>query len=79
MDLLQRGSNIFQMGGSNFFQGGGGGPNANFYRNPYKFSGGSIPPLEITKLAQISKLHGLDLLPFLMLHCLDSMTALLLC
>ena len=27
MDLLQRGSNIFQMGGggSNFFQGGGGG------------------------------------------------------
>ena len=22
-------------GGSNFFPGGGGGPNANFYRNPY--------------------------------------------
>ena len=37
MDLLQRGSNIFQMGG---------GPNASFYRNPYNFSGGSIPPLD---------------------------------
>ena len=30
---IQRGSIIFQ-GVSNFFQGGGG-PNANFFRNPY--------------------------------------------
>ena len=30
---IQRGSIIFQGGGSNFFQGGGG-PNANFFRNP---------------------------------------------
>ena len=28
---------IFQGGGSNFFQGGGG-PNANFYRNPYNYN-----------------------------------------
>ena len=38
---------------SNFLQGGGGGPNANFYRNPYTyllFSRGSVrtpyPPLD---------------------------------
>ena len=40
-------------GVSNFFQGGGGGSNANFYRNPYTymlFSRGSVrtpyPPLD---------------------------------
>ena len=32
---IQRGSNIFQGGGSNFYQVGGGGWNATFYRNPY--------------------------------------------
>ena len=30
---IQRGSNIFQA--VQLFPGGGGGPNANFYRNPY--------------------------------------------
>ena len=30
---IQRGSNIFQ--GVQLFSRGGGGPNANFYRNPY--------------------------------------------
>ena len=32
---------------SNIFQGGGGGPNANFYRNPYNlsFSRGESGPL----------------------------------
>ena len=32
-----RGGSKFSKGGSNFFQGGGGGgvPSANFYRNPY--------------------------------------------
>ena len=36
MVLLQRGSNITQGRGSNFYHGGGeGGPNANFYGNPY--------------------------------------------
>ena len=38
---------IFQ--GSNLFHGGGGGPNANFYRNPYNyklwFSRGGLDPL----------------------------------
>ena len=29
------GSIIFQGGGVSIFPGGGGGPNANFYRNPY--------------------------------------------
>ena len=40
---LQRGSNgfvteggpTFFKRGSNFFEGGGGGPNVNFFRNPY--------------------------------------------
>ena len=32
---LQRGSNIFHGGGVQLFQGRGGGPNANFYRNPF--------------------------------------------
>ena len=32
-EVFQRGSFIFQ--GSIFFQGGGGDPNVNFYRNPY--------------------------------------------
>ena len=43
---FQRESKIFQ--GSNLFQGGGGGgPNAFFYRNPYNlwFSRGSGPPI----------------------------------
>ena len=45
------GSTIFQGWGSNLFQGGGG-PNANFYRNPYNllFSSGGVrthyPPLD---------------------------------
>ena len=40
-------------GVSNFFQGGGGGgPNANFYRNPYTYllfsrGGGSGPPIPL--------------------------------
>ena len=29
---------IFQGGGSNFLQGGGRGPNANSYRNPYNYN-----------------------------------------
>ena len=48
------GVHYFSGGGvSNFFQGGGGGPNANFYRNPYTyllFSRGGVrtpyPPLD---------------------------------
>ena len=40
MDLLQRGSNIFQMGGGPTFFRGGGGPNANFYRIHITFQGG---------------------------------------
>ena len=43
------------VGGSNFFQGGGGGPNAthcNFFRNPYTYllfsrGGGSGPPIPL--------------------------------
>ena len=60
---LQRGSNAFIAektilsqgsrgvqhfpGGSNLFQGGRGGPNAYFYRNPYNviFQGASEPPI----------------------------------
>ena len=47
-----RGAPLF-LGVSNFFRGGGGGPNANFYRNPYTyllFSRGGVrtpyPPLD---------------------------------
>ena len=33
-----RGGPLYSVGGvSNFFQGGGGSPNANFYRNPYTY------------------------------------------
>ena len=32
---IQRGYNIFMGCLTNLFQGGGGGPNAYFYRNPY--------------------------------------------
>ena len=37
MVVFQRGSNFFQGRGPTFSRrgGGGGGPNANFYRNPY--------------------------------------------
>ena len=48
-----RGVPLFSRGVSTFFQGGGGGPNANFYRNPYTlllFSRGVVrtpyPPLD---------------------------------
>ena len=34
MVVFQRGSNFFPRGGPTFSRGGGG-PNANFYRNPY--------------------------------------------
>ena len=51
LQRIQSRSIIFRGGGSNFFQGGG--PNANFYRNPYTyllFSRGvsrpPIPPLD---------------------------------
>ena len=55
LQRIQRRSIIFQGGMSNFFPGwgGGGGPNANFYRNTYTymlFSRGSVrtpyPPLD---------------------------------
>ena len=57
MISLQRGVSIFQEGGGKTSFGGGGGSNANFYRNPYNlwFSRGGgggggvwtpIPPLD---------------------------------
>ena len=48
-----RGGPLFSGGRvSNFFQGGGGGPNANFYRNPYTYlffsrGGMSGPPIPL--------------------------------
>ena len=45
---IQRRSIIFRGGGVQLFPGGGGGPNANFYRNPYTyllFSRGCPDPL----------------------------------
>ena len=54
--ILYQGSGgpLFSGEMSNFFQGGGGGPNANFYRNPYTYllfsRGGGVrtpyPPLD---------------------------------
>ena len=43
-----RGGPTFSRVEGNFFQGGGGGPMGNFYRNPVIFQGGGphIPPLD---------------------------------
>ena len=69
MVLLQRklyfakdpeGSNIIFQGGVQLFPGGGGGPNANFYNNPYNlgFSRGwsEPPPLWIGRWTHITPL-----------------------
>ena len=46
-----RGGPLYSRGVSNFFHWGGGGPNANFYRNPYTYllfsRGVSGPPIPL--------------------------------